>query len=221
MSERQFEVVTFVGVYDSSQAIDPSAFTPADIDAIETSMDATVSVAQGTSSHGAGFAIAVPTRQLDILLFGNRVEVRSMKPTFAENVASDMAKFLGELSPKTADFPWTRIGFNFILRSDLETPAVAKVKEYFFREDLADLLGEQVEEVTGGAAWVWLTVGEDTLWLRLQPHRDNPSSSRILINANITQDLISPEQFPDPTTIATQLWERWLKVDGVLNGVGI
>ena len=214
MTTPEVELVSLVGVFDPNRVERMAGLGPPEISSIEERLGETLTLGQATSTRGSGARLVISRWQLDMLLLPDRIEVRSEAASFTKEVAERIGEFFDSVTAQSGQMPWTRVGFNFILRAESQDSAISRVNAKIFREDLGAALGNH--DIIGGAAWVWLDIDGDTLWLKLQPHRDSLDTKRIIVNANFTDELGDEAEFPDSTTIAEGLLKHWGQLDAVL-----
>ena len=217
MSTPEVELVTLVGVFDPSRLERMKGLGPSEIVSVEQRLGETITTSQAATPRGSGPRLAIPRRQLDMLFVPERLEVRSEAALFRSAVASKMVDFFDAVIAELGQLPWTRVGYNFILWTELESPVVDIVATKFFREDLGKALGAKA--VVGGAAWVWLDINGDTLWLKLEPHRESLTTHRIIANANVTIELESQSEFPSSSTIQENLLKHLGQAESVLEAL--
>ena len=208
-TERIFELVGIVAQFDP-RAIEGNLYLdPSDLSLIEDSINDTLRVSQASGAQGAGHILAAPGLQLDVLIIGNRLEVRSNQRAFSEETASRAAQFLHNVMSHLPVLAWQSIGYNFVLRIVSPRPAIEKLRGSLLSSELKVSSGK----IIGAGAWLWVEVDDDAvLWLRLEPQRNDPATERIVVNANFNVALQGDRQLPDAERMTEQLitYERWL-----------
>ena len=213
-SSREFDLVSIVVTFDPAKLEGVSPLGTQEIEAIEESLGETLKVGQVISTdRGSGSAIAIQRRQVDLLILGNRIEARSLQPEFSSDVARLMVKLLDSVISRLGSIPWDQIGYNFVLTVPLEGVAVQELSRSLLKDDLETKLGHPVK---GGAVWVWLEVEDTLLWLRLQPHRDSPTTKRITANANFLITSDSDLKFPSADDFGRSLLRYYELLDPIL-----
>ena len=211
--DREFQLISVVGVLDSAKMGQRANIDQVAIESIEAEMGQTIRVGQLASNMGNGFALEIQRQRLDILVVGERMEVRSQEGSFSPEIANDMARFLDLTVAKFGTLPWLQVGFNFILPLRSSARAIGNIAQVFLKEDLGTTLGYPI---TGAATWLWLEIEEGTLWLKLQPLRDSVTTNTIIANANVTITFDQQPDFPGSNEVSRRLWHYWGQLDTVL-----
>ena len=209
-------------------ALDPSTWSPdispvpEVIDQVEAAMSATVRMAQFAGERGRGTLLNVAGDQLDVLFYADRIEVRSLTPHFDSDVATRMLAFfevglrVGPTDRQT--IAWRTIGYNYISTISRDWLVAQQLKTRILADDLEARMDG---EVLGLACGLWLQIDSDTtLWLRLEPHRESRTSTRLHINANFSRT-IGDEGLPDSNELVTHLVSLRESLENVLDQIDL
>lgn len=216
VSDREFELVSVVGVFDPMEMQDLVKLGPTEIEAIEESLGEMFQVGQVINDRGSGSDLVIRRLQIDLLIQDGRFEVRSQGPSFSSETAQKMVELFSEVVSRFGSVPWTQLGYNFILRLSSSDTAIEKLGSQMLKDSLASTLQH---EILGGAAWLWLEVQGSTLWLKLEPHRNSRTTRRVYVNANFTVELPDPSGFPGSAIIKDKLLSYRDELDSILKAL--
>ena len=212
---RDTDLVSFVGAFNPGKVETNMVLGPTDFEAIEEQLGEAMQVG-GTSGRGAGNVLAVPRRQVELLILESRVEVRTQQPTFSTDVAHQMVSLFHEVTSRIPELPWDQVGYNFLLRLEGGTSAAQKLGNTMLKPELEKAVGHRV---LGGAGWLWLEMPDTTLWLKLQPHRDSTTTRQIRVNANFQATLENASELPASEVIEARLVSYHKELDSVLRAL--
>ena len=212
---RDTDLVSFVGVFNPGKVETSTVLGPTDLEAIEEQLGEAIQLG-GTSGRGGGSVLAIPRRQVELLILENRIEVRTHQPTFSPDVAHQMVSFFRGVASRIPELPWEQVGYNFLLRVEAGTSAAQKLGNTVLKPELEKAVGHRV---LGGAGWLWLEMPDTTLWLKLQPHRDSTTTRQIRVNANFQGTLENASEFPASEVIEARLVSYHKELDSVLRAL--
>jgi len=216
----EFQLASVVATFDPRRLERNVVLGTSDIEAIEQTLGQTIRTGRATSERGGGAVFAIQRQQIDVLVIDDRFEVRSLQPTFNDEVAHNMASLFTSVIERIDSVPWLSMGYNFIILVDSEETAIAKINDRILRDDLSRTLGQHVQRVLGGGAWLWLEVEDATLWLRLEPHRNSRTTTRISVNANFEVQLPSASDFPSQRAdMARSFLNYWQQLKSILGEI--
>ncbi|MDA0263453.1 MAG: hypothetical protein O3A93_04830 [Chloroflexi bacterium] len=216
---RNIDLVSFVGVFDAQKApqLQVGAQTVRDV---ENKLGQTVQGAEGVSERGPAQFILVPRDQIELLIEKERIEVRRRYPgeliKDGPMMANTFWSALNSMSADPSKFPWIRFGYNMILSTPAVPTAIEKLAVGLFSDTFKKALGYPI---TGAAAWTWLKVDSDvTLWLRLEPFRNDPTANRVAVTANF---LVENGNMPPQNEFSTNLDGYSTKLNEILDRIGL
>ena len=188
-NERNIDLITVVGVFGPKQEI---SYTLArnQLKQIEDSLEDVVQIGEIATDRGPGHIIIEPRRQIDLIISDERIEVRQRFPesdlTGSSVLMGNMLRVvLNSLGTNIEKVQWARIGYNFTLTIPTTGKAIAQIENGMFSQEFKDKIKHPI---IGAASWLWLTLEHSTMWLRLEPLKSDPASSRVQVNANFTEE---------------------------------
>ena len=215
----RIELISVVGVFDQTKFTRSFPLTGERVREIEATLNEVIQGAEGVSERGPTKIISVPRLQIDILLDSQRIEMRRRFPPPPEELGSEMTDLffamLNSFNTNVNEIPWVRTGYNFNLTIQTSGPAIEKLAQESLSQDFRGKLGSPVK---GAATWLWLDESEAVHWLRLEPHRNDPSSERVTVVSNFTEEggtLASAEN------IKSKQVAYWTKLNDLLHRIGL
>jgi len=216
---RDIELASFVAVFDVGQApkLQVNAQT---VRSLENKLKQTVQGGEGATERGLAQLIIVPRDRVEVILENERVEVRRRYLTDLAQDGPMMAEIwwsvFDSLNVDPNSFPWVRFGYNLNLSVLAKPTAIEKIADGLFSDNFQKNLGYQL---SGAAAWTWLKVASDvTLWLRLEPSRNDPTADQLAVTANF---LVENGNLPTQNEVATYLDEYSAKMNDLLDRIGL
>ena len=182
------EFVSFVGVFDPQDtAFDVSRHQFLEIESLVKEV---LQLGEGHSERGPVKVISAPSNQMDLLIENERIVARLRYPRASLEVSiPPMAglfwRALETLKPDYSSVSWVRFGYNLHGTVLTDGLAIAKLADGPFSTEFKDKLRYPI---AGAATWLWLDLPTAGLWLRLEPHRSDPSSERIAVTGNFTEE---------------------------------
>ena len=209
---RDLQLVSLVATYDPKTAPNIS-LGPQDIESIEDALGLQLQVGQALSERGPGSALGIQRHQINLSVLGDRLETRSLQPGFSQETSHLIVDLFESVTSRIAPMPWSKIGYNYVLSVQTEGAAIEVLQRSLLKTGLGDKIGHPVR---GGAAWLWLEVGESTLWMKLEPRRSSPTTSIVSVNANFEPPSISGSVLPGKETFVNELSGNWNHLEAIL-----
>jgi hypothetical protein len=218
-SSRDLDLASIVLVFSPSGLDQGSILIRGEqIEKIEDSIGESVQVGRTVSDRGEGYALVIRRRQMDVLLVADRVEVRSLAPNLSAATIELMPRFLIAVIENLGDLSWVRVGYNFIIPVRTDDIVISKIRQSLLKDSLESDLDYKV---IGAAAWLWLEVEEGYFRLKLEPQRENPTTHRLIANANFTIELGDKDELPSIEQFAQRIEGYYKQVDSTLTRLSL
>jgi hypothetical protein len=213
--DKELSSVSLVVTFDQN---DPGFKSPTlNAQLLESAFDATLEIGQVLTERGPGMALRIPKHRLQIVLWPNSIQVTSQEDTLEAPVAERIAS---DLCAVTALFPqgiWRLLGYNFLYILGSTERAIEVIgKQMLAVKELSDKFGYPL---LGGAVWLWMTVDNSVLWLRVEPRGSDRESNRILVSANFTDEIAG--QIPSKDSIGENITKRHDILKQLLGRMGL
>lgn len=183
------DLITVVGVFDPEQAL---SYTLArhQLKQIENALEDVLQFGEIASDRGPGQIIVEPRNQIDLIINNERIEVRRRFPPSnleegSVRMGNMLAVVLNAVGTNIEEVRWARIGYNFNLTISTDGEAITQIAKGMFSQEFKDKIKHPIK---GAASWLWLDLEESTMWLRLEPLKNDPSASRVQVIANFTEE---------------------------------
>jgi hypothetical protein len=136
-----------------------------------------------------------------------------LAPNLSAAAIDLMPRFLIAVIENLGDLSWVRVGYNFIIPLLTDDLVISKIRQSLLKDSLEAVLNCNV---IGAAAWLWLEVGGGYFRLKLEPHRESPTTHRLIANANFTIELGDKGDLPSIEQLSQGLVEYYGQVDSTL-----
>lgn len=219
-----FDLVTIVLRLDSLNAAELEEldiqFKPAEIEAIEEELDETIQVTQSIGSIGPSVNVTIPSRQMDMAIAPQRIEVRSQKPEFSKDTAEAMVRLMRIGLGKYGSPDCQSIGHNYLAsRRTSDGTAIQQIQKKLMKEGLNLRSGNH--RLLGGSCSLWFEVEDSILLLKTEPSRASKTTSRYQINANFSVELGDEGEIPESDGFVERLLLYCRRFETIVDGLGL
>ena len=213
MPDRDIEFASVVATFDAKAQV----LKLPDLPVLESTFETTANVEPILSDAGAGRAVRLRRHRLDVLLLPNRIEIVSQEPVLDNPLTERMALATSHAAGLFPSGIWRLMGYNFVYVWDADQPAMQVIgKRLLSSKDLSDKINHNI---LGGAASLWMEMGDSILLLRVEPRGMDRVTKKIWLNANFTANLDG--EIPATEAITSSIQEKHSQLKEILGTVGV